>query len=272
MGFNSFAAAASLLLLAACGGAEFSAAGGESGGQGGSGQGQSGTSVATGGDSQGTSGSAGAMTTGASGAGGSTAGASVTSGSGGQVLVDAGRDASTGSGGRPVVDASAVDMGPPDTGAPATCPVTEPGGGGACSGAISCTYGTHPRLACRRQYTCTGGHWAVAPSAMCTDLAACVSEQPLPVIGKICSAAGHDCMWDTGLYCRCLACPDATSCPNWNCFPPPNNCGITPPNLGQKCDANSMPAVCDFGNCALGTRVTVTCVNGIVHWTFPNCQ
>jgi hypothetical protein len=82
--------------------------------------------------------------------------------------------------------------------------------------------------------------------------------------------AGHDCVWDTGLYCRCLACPDV-GCPSWNCFPPPNNCGTTPPNLGQACKVDAMPTMCDFGDCSLGTKVTVTCVNGTINWAFPTC-
>ena len=104
----------------------------------------------------------------------------------------------------------------------------------------------------------------------CGELAMCITEMPLPVINKTCSTPGHDCAWDTGLYCRCLACPDA-NCPKWDCFPPPPKCGTTPPNLGQPCDPNTLPS-CDYGACTLGTRVIATCVNGVTNWTFPNCQ
>ncbi len=261
MGIRSASAVVGLLLLAACGGSEFSAANGESGGTTGEGGrsgttgGTAGAAEMTGGSSQGPSGGAG-MTMGSGGA--SRVDASVTGGSGGK------------GGGGAVADAS-IDVGAPEATVVPTCPMTEPAGGGACSGILKCTYGTHPRIGCRKTYTCTAGHWAVGAATMCSALPACTDENPLPFIGAVCTSVGHDCLWESGLYCRCVACPDM-GCPNWNCFPPPNNCGTTPPNLGQACTADTMPAVCEFGNCALGSRVTVTCVNGVINWTFPNCQ
>jgi hypothetical protein len=265
MGFASFAATAGLLLVAACGGSEFAAGGG----------GEGGTSGGTGGASAGTdgpSGSAGVtiVGTGVGGSAGGVVDASATGGSGGQPAGDAShpRDVSGGSGGMTTVDARA-DVGPPDTGPVPSCPTVEPTLLGSCSGALKCTYGTHPRIACRKTYTCSAGQWSLAPPTMCGDLQIC--QPPYPQVGFSCTNTGSDCIWDSGLYCRCLACPDM-GCPRWDCFPPPNGCATTPPNLGQRCDATTTQPACEFGECSLGTRVTVTCVNGFINWTFPNCQ
>jgi hypothetical protein len=261
MGLRSLSAVAWVSLAAACGGSAFSASGG--GGEGGSSSGSAGGS----GTEQGASGSTGGSV-GAGGTGIVMVDASVNGGSGGQSAVDASpkSDVSMGSGGVPVLEA-----GPPEASAPPFCPVTEPALGGACSGSLKCTYGTHPRIACRKMYVCTVGQWAQAATTACEDLKACTAENPLPHIGGACPTAGHDCVWDSGLYCRCLACPDV-GCPNWNCFPPPNNCATTPANLGQACKADATATACDYGNCSLGTRVTVSCVGGMINWTFPNCQ
>jgi hypothetical protein len=256
MVLRSFSAAAWLFVAAACGGSAFSA-----GGEGGSSGGAAGGS----GTEQGASGGGGSSV----GAGGTAVGfdASAAGGASGQGFVDSGPDVSSGSGGFAVVDARA-DMGSSEAAGPVVCPVVEPAAGGPCGGGLKCSYGTHPRVSCRKTYVCTAGQWAISPWVACGDLKACTAENPLPFIGAACPGAGHDCVWDTGLYCRCLACPDP-GCPKWNCFPPPNNCASTPPNLGQACKVDA--AKCDYGDCSLGTKVTVTCVDGVINWTFPNC-
>jgi hypothetical protein len=259
----AFSAFVFALLLGACGGAEFSAVNGDGAAAAGSGGGAAG-------ETAGASGNAGS----ALGAGGSgdASDASASGGAGGQTASDAAppRDVSSGAGGTgsTFVDARA-DVGPPDTGATPTCPSVEPVLLGPCSSALKCTYGTHPRLSCRSTYTCSSGQWSLG-STPCPDLGLCTSEAELPFIGKTCAATGHDCIWDSGLYCRCLACP-GMGCPEWSCSAPPSGCKATPVNLGQPCDPTA-PATCDYGACSLGTKVTVTCVNGFTTWTFPNCQ
>jgi hypothetical protein len=99
----------------------------------------------------------------------------------------------------------------------------------------------------------------------CPALTDCAAEQPkLPQIGMACPVPQHDCLWDSGLYCRCI--PGADAAPaTWDCYPSPSGCPTTPVNKGQACDASEK--TCDFGTCGLGTKVTTSCSGGIVHWT-----
>jgi hypothetical protein len=98
----------------------------------------------------------------------------------------------------------------------------------------------------------------------------CAAEQPrLPQVGMACPTPQHDCVWSSGLYCRCLPGADGGAA-TWDCYPSPQGCPTTPPNKGQQCDITAM--MCAYGTCALGTKVTTSCVGGITRWTNPPCQ
>jgi hypothetical protein len=204
-----------------------------------------------------------------------TGGASIGTGSGG----GAGGGAIAGSGGRPsgdaaigseaTIEASANDArdARSDASTNARCPPIEPTASSACAEGLDCTYGTHPRLACRHEYRCLGAHWTPGePGMACPALSDCAIEQPkLPQVGASCPTAEHDCIWSSGLYCRCLAAANDAGSPTWDCYPPPQGCPTTPLNKGQTCDLSVM--TCAYGTCPLGTKVTTSCVGAVVTWT-----
>jgi hypothetical protein len=148
------------------------------------------------------------------------------------------------------------------------CPPVEPTPATACTDGLDCTYGSHPRLACRKEYICSGSHWTVTPGIACPVLGDCNNETVKPQVGAMCAMPEHDCLWSSGLYCRCLASSGGTGA-TWDCYPSPSGCPTTPANKGQACDLSSK--TCDFGSCSLGTKVTTSCSGGIVHWTSPTC-
>jgi hypothetical protein len=269
------ACAWALALAVACGGNEFSAmTGGESGSLGSGGA--SGV-----GSSDGVGGSAGTGEGTSSVAAGGTSGASVDAssdqqGSGGQGTIDAtSNDATSTRDAIADVDAArdaAGDTGPRDVGTSdvvvtTKCPPTEPNANQACADGLDCTYGTHPRPACRRGYICTASHW-VMQSPGCPDLADCLNEPVRPQVGAACMTAGRECSYSMGLYCRCLMAPTSMAA-TWDCYPPPTGCPASPPNKGQTCDVSFMP--CAYGTCPLGTRVSTSCSGAIVRWTIPVC-
>jgi hypothetical protein len=91
------------------------------------------------------------------------------------------------------------------------CPPIEPSINTPCADGLDCTYGTHPRPACRTEYICSGSHWSPTPGLLCPALGDCFNEQPKPQVGAACPIPQHDCIWTTGLYCRCLPGPDSGS-------------------------------------------------------------
>ena len=144
------------------------------------------------------------------------------------------------------------------------CPPVEPSPSGYCADGLDCTYGTHPRPSCRKDYLCSGSHWTVTPSMACADPAKCENEMPFPLVGGVCAPAEHDCLAASGLYCRCHAVA-GTIAPTWDCYPSPMGCPTTPPNKGQTCDLNAR--TCDYGTCGIGSRVTTSCSGGIFRWS-----
>jgi hypothetical protein len=142
------------------------------------------------------------------------------------------------------------------------CPPIEPSVNTPCADGLRDDCGPPPRRK---------GHlfrMKCTPGLVCPALGDCFDEQPKPQVGATCPIPQHDCVWSTGLYCRCLPDPDGGS-PTWDCFPPSPDCPITPLNKGQACDPT--PLTCAYGTCTLGTKVTTSCVGGTVRWTLPVC-
>jgi hypothetical protein len=261
--------------VAACGGAEFSSDNGGGGAGGSASTSAGGASSVAVTDAVASSTSGGGTSSGGGGgasAGGASVGGASVGGSGGEGggAIDAAiRDAPTEtSTGRDVATPDVKDAASSDVIAVTQCPPVEPSAAGACTDGLVCTYGTHPRLACRKQYNCTSGHWAPTPGLACPTLGDCNNEQPLPVIGAMCPVLEHDCLWSSGLYCRCRASGDAGG-GAWDCYPSPSNCPTTPPNRGQACDPSAQ--TCSYGTCGLGTKVTTSCSGGVVSWTSTTC-
>lgn len=255
---------AALVAVAACGGTEFSADTSTTTGPAGpSGAGGVGVVAAVG---------TGGSSAGGSSAGGSSAGGSANGGAGASIdasTVEAGVDARAETGAREVGPDDARDARTNDASvAVGPCPPVEPSAGTSCTDGLDCTYGSHPRLACRKQYNCSSEHWAVAPGIACPVLGDCNNETVKPQVGALCATPEHDCLWSSGLYCRCLA-SSGSGMATWDCYPSPSGCPTTPPNKGQACDLSSK--TCDFGTCSLGTKVTTSCSSGVVHWTAPTC-
>jgi hypothetical protein len=146
------------------------------------------------------------------------------------------------------------------------CPPTELNPASACADGLECTYGAHPRLACRKQYSCIGSQWVLAPGMTCSVPPDCNAEQVKPQVGASCATLEHECAWSSGLYCRCLS---SSMGATWDCYPSPSGCGVTPPNKGQTCDLSTK--TCDYGTCPLGTKVTTSCSGGLVRWAVPSC-
>ena len=163
--------------------------------------------------------------------------------------------------------ASVQDSAPSDALLMMKCPPLEPNPASACGGDLDCTYGTHPQPACRREYVCSSLHWSTMPG--CPDPSKCESEPaPSPMLDAPCAKPGNDCVWTSGLYCRCISTQEGGSAA-WDCYPPPSGCPPTPPNKGQACDLTAK--TCDYGTCRLGTRVITSCVGAIVRWSIPAC-
>jgi hypothetical protein len=237
-------ALAAATAVAACGGGEFSSQNGAMPG------------------SPASSGSASSASTGGAGGAAVTGPASGSSGTG--VIAGAGGSAASPDAAADVAhDASApVRDAPTNDGNVITkCPPFEVNPATACADGLECTYGTHPRLACRKRYTCSNSQWVLA-GMTCPSLGDCNDEQPKPQVGASCPMPEHDCLWSTGIYCRCLA---SSMGAIWDCYPSPSGCPTTPPNEGQTCDLSAK--TCNFGTCPLGTKVTTSCSGAIVHWT-----
>jgi len=250
---DSVAVRVAVVVVVACGGSEFTS---QSSGNT--------TSSSTSSSSTTTTGAGGASdtTTRTGGAAGDTGGGSVdASGSGGQPTTDAASGSDTS------LEASTIDArdARSDAASNARCPPIEPTANGACADGLDCTYGTHPHLACRHEYICSGSHWMSASGMTCPMLGDCNSEQPKPTIGAACPVVQHDCLWSSGLYCRCLPGDNGAMGPTWDCYPSPQGCPTTPPNKGQTCDLSAM--TCAYGTCPLGTKVTTSCVGAVVTWT-----
>ncbi len=282
---------AASVALAACGGTEFTAQGeGTAGSTGAAGSGETvgtssvstmdvgSSSVASSGNttstnttvSSGSGGNAssngGAAGTQASGGAGGQTGTGATTGAGGSAGTGGPRDASAS-------DSSAPEVGPPDAssrdagidGPVATqCPPSEPNPNGYCADGLDCTYGSHPRPACRKDYRCSGSHWTVSPATACADPAKCENEMPFPLVNGACAPAEHDCLSASGLYCRCHVVGTDVS-PTWDCYPSPTGCPTTPPNKGQLCDLTAK--TCDYGTCGIGSKVTTSCSGSIFRWS-----
>src|SRR5882757_19771 len=190
----------------ACGGGEFAAmTGGESGSLG-----NGGASGATGGSDMtgGASGEAGAGSALAAGgaAGGSIDAASGSGGSGGQPVEDATTrhdvDGPTNVTRDAAVDGGSADVGVSDALVTTKCPPTEPNVNLPCADGLDCTYGTHPRPACRREYVCTSSHWGLSPALACPALGDCLNETETVQVGATCSTPQRECLYSMGLYCR----------------------------------------------------------------------
>jgi hypothetical protein len=258
-------------LVISCGGGEFTSM---TGGQSGS-LGAGGASGAAGGSdpSSATSGTAGGVSTvGAGGAAGASFdAASGPGGAGGQPTVDAtainDATAHTDAAREAAADGGPRDAAVSDAAVTTKCPPSEPNVNLPCADGLDCTYGTHPRPACRREYVCTSSHWTLSPALACPVLGDCLNEMGVQV-GASCSTPQHECLYSMGLYCRCLPAPDGGGAA-WDCYPPPQGCPVSPPNKGQACDLSFM--ACAYGTCPLGTKVSTSCSGAIVRWSIPAC-
>jgi hypothetical protein len=264
-----------VLAVSSCGGSEFSSSEGAAGDGGAGGAGSTGTGGASS-SVETTVSSSDAVSATVTGSGGDSSGTSGTSGTGGDSSGTGGAaggngGASGGSGGSPSLDASVGDAAreaglrdvASDLPVVTRCPPTEPSMSTLCAEGLDCTYGTHPRPACRKEYVCSEAHWVLKAPGACPALGDCLLEQPkAPQVGAMCPTPDRECLFSAGNYCRCR--PDPTGGATWDCFPPPTGCGAFPPNKGQECDLSA--AMCAYGTCPLQTKVTTSCAGGIVHW------
>jgi hypothetical protein len=124
-----------------------------------------------------------------------------------------------------------------------SCPDSPPTDAAACTGSLTCRYGTHPALSCRTRATCANGTWQVSsPPPSCSDPLPPAGCPGTPVSGGDCSPEGVECYYATGDYCMCAQCTrEYPSCIFtdpivWHCLVPPGG-GCPPyyPNLGSAC-------------------------------------
>jgi hypothetical protein len=124
-----------------------------------------------------------------------------------------------------------------------SCPDEPPADASACSGTLTCRYGTHPDLSCRIRATCSNGSWQVSsPPSRCGDVLPGAGCPATPANGVDCSPDGLECYYPTGDYCICAQCTrEYPACIFddpiiWHCLAPPGDgCPTYYPNLGSTC-------------------------------------
>lgn len=208
--------------------------------------------------------------------------------------------------------AASHDAAPADGGvtrdAPATsppCPSAAPDAGAACSGtglacgyvdpryspavygssvcAVECTYGDDPRHACRPDFACVDGGWALQRAALAPQYP-CASPPPAacpatldaavnadcPVAGAVCPYGASACVC-TVCTGGCMARPDAGVPVTWQCDQPPSTpgCPASAPNYGTRCVTEGL--VCDYGNCLAKTWMEAQCSGGVWRRTDNGC-
>jgi hypothetical protein len=252
-------------LVAACGGAAFTGAGGDGGGS----EGGGGSSSGVGGSSGGSSG--GSASGGSSGSG-SGSGSSGGSGSG-SGSSSGGSSGGGSSGGR-------CDAGCVDGGGPSPCPAHLPPVGTSCSQAgLECEYGTNPVQSCDFVATCTQSIWQIqspSTSANCSISPAptCPSSFSSVPQGSHCgSLYGLICNYPQG-RCECtvsggLVPLDASAVATWQCQDPSVGCPIPRAPLGSACTQPNLN--CDYGACFIQGGSAETCTNGVWKQSFVAC-
>jgi hypothetical protein len=157
-------------------------------------------------------------------------------------------------------------------GGSASCPSTAPANFSACSGTLTCEYGTDPNIQCDTLAVCENGRWTTtSPPAnpLCPTSApganGCPSSYTAVPIGKGCSGE-IECAYPEG-RCSCtvaLAGPaqiDAGA--RWECEAPQTGCPEPRPRAGTACSAAGKE--CDYGGCTLPGGTNMVCTNGT--WT-----
>lgn len=125
------------------------------------------------------------------------------------------------------------------------CPDSPPTNGTACTGAVVCSYGSHPDPTCRTAATCENGTWKVngLPStSKCFDPQLPATCPASPTAGAACSSPDLNCYYTNGTFCLCTNCSieeSAAFCGTantWHCWTPPGgDCPTYYPNLGTTC-------------------------------------
>jgi hypothetical protein len=128
-----------------------------------------------------------------------------------------------------------------------TCPDSPPTNASACTGSMTCTYGSHPDPTCRTSAICSNSTWQVtAPPSRCSDPQLPATCPASPVSGTACSSHGLNCYYNNGSFCSCTNCTvednlcNSSTSDTWRCWTPPgSDCPAYYPNLGSTC---SLPA------------------------------
>ena len=170
-------------------------------------------------------------------------------------------------------DAAAPDVGVPPP-PPVLCPPTAPLAGEPCTVPPyeNCEYGMTGSFFCDTHFLCLGGQWR-------SSTYSCDTPQSCDGIadGGACTSPGQSCGFaDADSVCVCSACgggpppppppPDAgmppPTGPQWRCFTPPPECGVSRANSGTSCDLPD-GSVCSFagGGCCIG--VVEQCSDGV---------
>ena len=172
-------------------------------------------------------------------------------------------------------DASTDHQSSPDEGIDvslsASCPISPPTVGQACSGlanGFQCEYGASFWAVCDSVFVCNGGTWTAdnthgaCPGEENVDCPSSLSQitQGGDCLGQsksneTCDYGGGSCVCEG--FCGGVALPDAATGPTWKCSAPDPTCPPERPRFGSSCTGS---ASCSYDICCAGSDMQ--CQNG----------